>query len=343
MKQKFSNFEIEVPKGVKILNPCKTKESTLALMNIYMRTANAEDIEIYKAAEGNGNVFRNEDGNVVLIKQSSLVESGYSDILKDDSFNDDHSIWGHTKGQKGARQKVMHNTIYTILSTLKNNTPLKAVVTRQDVENNRVYIDLPQFELRNIMLSKPMFDYRDDMMTMYPVGRKMYVFAEGDASGIIISDRNFIPDIFTSMPLHTTVKFTVYKTCPHGCICEAEYDGIKCRAYASDMDNTFKAGNVFYAPIAFNKSGLTAALGADIWNTYTKIVEKNPVRQLTVYAVASKGYKVYETIDVNGESKRITLFVPQRVVEPAVLEVGQTVSLEIAEVRPENELVIFKI
>ena len=51
MKQKFSNFEIETPIGVKIYNPRSTKEETEALMRRYMGTASTEDIEVYKEAE----------------------------------------------------------------------------------------------------------------------------------------------------------------------------------------------------------------------------------------------------------------------------------------------------
>jgi hypothetical protein len=344
MKQKFSNFEIETPRGVKIYNPRSTKEETEALMRRYMGTASAEDIDVYKAAEANGNIFRDEDGHVVMVGKNGTYQSGRVDILKDDSFNEDHSIWGHTKGQRGAKQKAMRNTLYAILSTIKSNTPLKAVVTRHDAANKRVFVDIPQFELRNVMLYRPMFDYRDDMLDLYPIGHSLYVFAEKDATGIKISDRNFIPDVFTSMPLHTKVTFTVFKTGSHGCICEAEYDGIKCRAYASDIDNTMRVGDVFVAPIAFNKSGLTAALDDDLWTAYTKIVETQPKRKLTVYATATRGYKVYETIEMGNETKRITLFVPQRVVNGRTdIEVGTVLKLEIAEVRPENELVIFKI
>lgn len=344
MKQKFSNFEIDTPKGVKILNPRSTKEETEALMNVYLGTASSKDIEIYKAAESNGSIFRDEEGCVVLIGNDNAYNSQKTDIVKDDSFNEDHSVWGHTKGQRGAKQKAMKSTLYTILSTIKNNTPLKAVVVRHDKENNRVYIDIPQYELRNILLYRPMFDYRNDMLDMYPIGSSLYVFAENDATGIKISDHNMIPDIFTSMQLHTKVKFTVFKTGPHGCICEAEYDGIKCRAYASDIDNTMRVGDVFIAPIAFNKSGLTAVLDADLWETYTSIVEKEPKRKLTVYSIAPRGYKVFETVVVDGEKKRITLFVPQRVVKGRTdISVGTELELEIAEVRPENELVIFKI
>ena len=344
MKQKFSNFEIETPIGVKIYNPRSTKEETEALMRRYMGTASAEDIEVYKEAEVNGNIFRDEDGCVVMIGENGTYQSDRVDILKDDSFNEDHSIWGHTKGRRGAKQKAMQNTLYKILSTIKSNTPLKAVVTRHDAENKRVFIDIPQFELRNVMLYRPMFDYRDNMLDMYPIGHSLYVFAENDDTGIKISDRSFIPDIFTSMPPHTKATFTVFKTGSHGCICEAEYDGIKCRAYASDIDNTMRVGDVFVAPVAFNKSGLTAALDDDLWTAYAKIVEIQPKRKLTVYATATRGYKVYETIEMGNETKRITLFVPRRVVEGRTdIEVGTVLKLEIVEVRPENELVIFKI
>lgn len=343
-KQKFRNFEIEVPKGVKILNPRGTKEETEALMRRYLRTASPEDIEIYKEAEANGSIYRDEDECVVMIRKNGIYESGNPNIIKDDIFNSDHSMFGHTAGQRGAKQTALKNNLYTILSTVKSNTPLKAVVTRHSIDG-MVYVDLPQFELRNVLLYKPMFDYRDDMLSMYPIGSRLYVFAEQDQMGIKISDRNFIPDIFTSMPNHTAVNFTVFKTGSHGCICEAEYMGVKCRAYASDIDGKMRVGDTFTAPIAFNKSGLSAARDFSLWNEYSKIVEKNPVRKLTVYAVASRGFKVYDTVKTASGESKITLFVPHRVVSNVVnsIEVGTVLTLEISEVRPDNELVIFKI
>lgn len=343
MKQKFPNFEIETPKGVKILNPRSTKEQTIALMHKYLNTATEKDIEIYKAAEENGSIYRDEFGDVVLVgKDGVTYESGQSDILKDDTFNMDHSIWGHAKNQRGSKQKFMEANLYKILSS-KTKEPLKAVVVRHE-DNNKVYINIPKLELHNILLYKPMFDYRDDMLQMYPIGSQIYVFIENDSKCIRVSDRNFIPDIFTSMPLYIQAQFTVYKTAANGCICEVEYEGVKCRAYASDIDNTLRVGDVFTAPIAFNKSGLTAALNIDLWNTYSEIVHKAPKRKLTVYAVASQGYKVYETINIGSEKKRITLFVPNRVVSNIDgIKVGTVLKLEIDEVRPESELVIFKI
>ena len=90
MKQKFSNFEIDTPKGVKILNPRSTKEETEALMNVYLGTASSKDIEIYKAAESNGSIFRDEEGCVVHIDNDNAYNSKKTDIVKDDSFDEDH-------------------------------------------------------------------------------------------------------------------------------------------------------------------------------------------------------------------------------------------------------------
>lgn len=347
MKQKFSNFEIETPKGVKIYSPRSTKEETEWLMWKYMGRVRDEDIDIYKEAIDNGNIYRDQDGYVNIVdKDNKTYNSGCQDIVKDDSFNMDYSIWGHTKSHRNAKGMAIKNNLYKVLSSIKSCTPIKAVVKRLDESNKYVYIDIPQFELHNVLLYRPRFDYREDMLSFYPVGSSFYVYAEKDnMNNIRFSDNSFIPDIFTSMDNGVQVMFTVYKHSSFNttCICEAEYDGVKCKAYVNDINNTLKVGDVFYAPFTISKSCINALMDNGVWNDYAMVVSNQPVRKLHIYAVTNNGYKVYEIFKVNDKEEKITLFVPFKIAVDKDLPIDSVLRLQIEKIVPESEMAVFKV